>query len=228
MPHLPATAFATIEEGVFRSAMPVAANISHLETLKLKSVLLLSNEPFERRVATYFKENNVNVIELGKECWVPSSTWTGMNEVVAKRALEIVINSDTHPILICCSNGLHLSGTVAGCLRKFQKWIISSVIEDYRVFSEPQHRTSAMNFISLFDTDIVNIPLNIPSWLESQFAQEQSDREIFKGVSDVDDISYSPHDDRPAYQAYYFCLCSPPVSRKVRYDFTESIVMDED
>eukprot|EP01060_Flectonema_neradi_P009920 TRINITY_DN17075_c0_g1_i1.p1 TRINITY_DN17075_c0_g1~~TRINITY_DN17075_c0_g1_i1.p1 ORF type:complete len:229 (+),score=24.77 TRINITY_DN17075_c0_g1_i1:84-770(+) len=228
MPHQPATAFATVEEGVFRSAMPVASNISHLETLKLKSVLLLSNEPFERSVSAYFKDNSITVIELGKECWVPSSGWTGMNEVVMKRALEIIIDSNTYPILICCSSGLHLSGTVVGCLRKLQNWILSSVIEDYRVFAEPQHRTSAMNFISLFDTDVVNIPPSIPSWLESQFSQEQHDRTIFKGVTDVNNILYSPHDDRPAYQAYYFCLCSPPVSRKVRYDFSESIVIEED
>lgn len=52
-----------------------------------------------------------------------------------------------------------------GCLRKIQQWHLSSIFEEYRRFAGSKVRLQNEQFIELFDTDLVTIPANPPSWL---------------------------------------------------------------
>lgn len=78
-----------------------------------------------------------------------------------------------------CNLGRHRTGTVVGCLRKLQRWNLASIFEEYRrhagarvkVMNEQVYLQTAcyssrcllniltlLQFIELFDADIVNIP----------------------------------------------------------------------
>jgi tyrosine-protein phosphatase OCA1 len=56
-------------------------------------------------------------------------------------------------------------GAVVGCLRKIQGWHLSSIFEEYRRFAGSKVRLQNEQFIELFDTDLVTIPVNPPPWL---------------------------------------------------------------
>ena len=58
-------------------------------------------------------------------------------------------------------------GAVVGCLRKIQGWHLSSIFEEYRRFAGSKVRLQNEQFIELFDTDLVTIPANPPSWVRN-------------------------------------------------------------
>jgi len=57
------------------------------------------------------------------------------------------------------------TGTVVGCLRKLQRWNLSSIFEEYRRYAGSKVRLLNEQFIELFDTDLVRIPVNKPKFL---------------------------------------------------------------
>jgi tyrosine-protein phosphatase OCA1 len=58
-----------------------------------------------------------------------------------------------------------LSGTVVACLRKLQRWNLTSIFEEYRRFTKHKVRVQNEQFIELFDTDLVRIPAIAPRFL---------------------------------------------------------------
>lgn len=52
-----------------------------------------------------------------------------------------------------------------GCLRKLQRWNLTSIFEEYRRYAGPKVRVLNEQFIELFDTDLVRVPMDHPKWL---------------------------------------------------------------
>mmetsp|Transcript_63883 Transcript_63883/g.151108 ORF Transcript_63883/g.151108 Transcript_63883/m.151108 type:complete len:96 (+) Transcript_63883:223-510(+) len=91
--------------------------------------------------------------------------WNPMSEEIIKRALELVLNVDCYPLCLIDSVGRHRVGTVVGCLRKLQRWNLTSIFEEYRRYAGSKVRLLNEQFIELFDTDLVTIPQKKPAWL---------------------------------------------------------------
>jgi len=112
-----------------------------------------------------------------------------MSEDVVLKALHIILDQGTYPLIVMCGLGRHPTGiklililigintnnqsfqkkkkkkgTVIGCLRKLQRWSLTSIFEEYRRFAGSKVRVLNEQFIELFDTDLVNIPVEHP-WL---------------------------------------------------------------
>jgi Tyrosine phosphatase family len=58
-----------------------------------------------------------------------------------------------------------VTGTVVACLRKLQRWNLTSIFEEYRRFTKHKVRVQNEQFIELFDTDLVRIPAIAPRFL---------------------------------------------------------------
>ena len=69
--------------------------------------------------------------------------WGPIAEESVVRALEILMYTPNYPILITCKHGRALTGAVVGCLRKLQRWSLTSIFEEYRRYArtrlEQQH-----------------------------------------------------------------------------------------
>eukprot|EP01059_Diplonema_ambulator_P000383 TRINITY_DN1031_c0_g3_i1.p1 TRINITY_DN1031_c0_g3~~TRINITY_DN1031_c0_g3_i1.p1 ORF type:complete len:227 (+),score=42.57 TRINITY_DN1031_c0_g3_i1:47-727(+) len=217
-PVVPPAMFATVEDGVYRSCIPGMQNMGFIETLGLRTVVVLGNEPLEDAVTKKLQKAGVGVMELGREYWVPSTKWIGLGEDLVKKALEAVLDTNLHPLLLCCTTGVHITGVTVSCLRKFQGWAITCALEDYRAYADTNNRTSCMHFINQFDTSLITAPPNPPSWYQAQLDHEEGDTHYFSGVHSPEAVNYSSHDPRPAYKAFYFCTMAPSVSGKVCYD----------
>jgi len=91
--------------------------------------------------------------------------WNPVSEDVVIRALRVILNPENYPLLVCCNLGRHRTGTVLGCLRKLQRWNLTSILEEYRRYAGQKVRLLNEQFIELFDTDLVTVPDVAPRWL---------------------------------------------------------------
>ncbi|CAO3623275.1 unnamed protein product [Mucor fragilis] len=92
------------------------------------------------------------------------NAWDPITEEAVLQALELILNPSNYPMMIMCNLGRHRTGTIVGCMRKLQRWNLTSIFEEYRRYAGPKVRLLNEQFIELFDTDLVAIPANKPKW----------------------------------------------------------------
>ena len=83
------------------------------------------------------------------------SNLTSMSEETVLKALDIILDRKNYPIVVMCGQGTHRTGLVIGCLRKLQRWNLTSISEEYRRYAGAKVRLLNEQFIELFDTDLV-------------------------------------------------------------------------
>lgn len=65
-----------------------------------------------------------------------------------------------HPVLIHCKRGKHRTGCLVGCLRKLQRWCLTSVFDEYQRFAAAKARISDQRFMELFDaSSLKHLPM---------------------------------------------------------------------
>lgn len=116
------------------------------------------------------------------------NAWDPITEEAVLQALDLILNPSNYPMMIMCNLGRHRTGnkkyiyhdlffscyskvyikslgTIVGCMRKLQRWNLTSIFEEYRRYAGPKVRLLNEQFIELFDTDLVGIPTNKPKWM---------------------------------------------------------------
>ena len=93
-----------------------------------------------------------------------ANAWDPVSEETVLEALELILNPLNLPIILMCHLGRHRTGTIVGCLRKLQRWSLTSIFEEYRRYAGSKVRLLNEQFIELFDTDLVRI--RNPCWLK--------------------------------------------------------------
>ncbi|KAL1934989.1 hypothetical protein VTP01DRAFT_4129 [Rhizomucor pusillus] len=166
----PPEQFGIVEPGIYRSDMLQPLHFPFIRQFAFKTVLMLSPEMPQRVALNMMEEANMKLIHLGMATWKPTqpSTWRPVSEELIKEGLELILNRDTHPVLIMCTSGIHETGTIVGCLRKLEGWNFSSIISEYRAYAGTKARYVNEQFIELFDLDLVTLPANLPLWLIEQ------------------------------------------------------------
>jgi len=99
-------------------------------------------------------------IDGNKNPWKAS-----FSEESVVEALNFILNPNNYPLAIMCNLGRHRTGMIVGCLRKLQRWNLTSIFDEYRRYAGSKVRLLNEQFIELFDTDLVNLPANHPKWL---------------------------------------------------------------
>lgn len=146
---VPPLNFAMVDNGIFRSGFPDTANFSFLQSLKLRSILCLCPEPYPEANLEFLKVNGIRLFQFGIDgCKEP---FVNIPEDTIREALKVVLDVRNHPLLIHCKRGKHRTGCLVGCLRKLQKWCLSSVFDEYQRFAAAKARVSDQRFMELFD-----------------------------------------------------------------------------
>lgn len=159
---IPPANYGAVEEGLYRSGMPVEINFPFLETLHLRTLLHMSTEELSVPLQRFLEDQNINVVKLGEA----GKALEPVSSDAVLSAMSYILNPDFAPLYVMCSQGRYRTGTVIGCLRKLQRWSLASVFEEYRRHAERDKvRISTELFIELFDTDLVRIPQSCPTWL---------------------------------------------------------------
>eukprot|EP00039_Didymoeca_costata_P012308 m.176499 g.176499 ORF g.176499 m.176499 type:complete len:169 (+) comp15445_c0_seq9:375-881(+) len=163
---VPPQNFGYVEEDVFRSGLPQGVNFTFLEKLKLKTVVYLSPEAPSPQLLEFLADHKINLCHFQHHTR-QSVTGTGSSvpEEVVLSALNIILDRSKYPLLISCQRGRHHTGTVVGCLRKLQRWNLTSILEEYRRHAGAKVINVNEQFIEFFDTDLVVVPQDKPKWL---------------------------------------------------------------
>ncbi|KAK2979041.1 hypothetical protein RJ640_013675 [Escallonia rubra] len=147
--YTPPLNFAMVDTGVFRSGFPDTANFSFLQTLGLRSIIYLCPEPYPEPNVEFLKSNGIHLFHFGIDgCKEP---FVNIPEDTIREALKVVLDVRNHPLLIHCKRGKHRTGCLVGCLRKLQRWCLTSVFDEYQRFAAAKARVSDQRFMELFD-----------------------------------------------------------------------------
>eukprot|EP00742_Colponemidia_sp_Colp-10_P003739 GILJ01003979.1.p1 GENE.GILJ01003979.1~~GILJ01003979.1.p1 ORF type:complete len:178 (+),score=14.13 GILJ01003979.1:74-535(+) len=152
-----------VEEDLYRSGLPNELNFPFLERLHLKHIIYLAPDEPTQQFLNFVDDQEIVLIHLGKE--VKKNPWKPISEEVVLSALDLILDSSQYPIMVMCHLGRHRTGTVIGCLRKVQRWNLTSIFEEYRRYAGSKVRLLNEQFIELFDTDLVRQPQSPPKWL---------------------------------------------------------------
>ncbi|URE14947.1 phosphatase [Musa troglodytarum] len=150
---VPPLNFAMVNDGVFRSGFPETTNFGFLETLKLRSIVYLCPEPYPEVNKEFLESNSIKLFQFGIEGRTEPFVHIPGERI--REALKVVLDARNHPLLIHCKRGKHRTGCVVGCLRKHQKWCLSSVFDEYQRFAAAKARVCDLRFMELFDTSSI-------------------------------------------------------------------------
>eukprot|EP00036_Acanthoecidae_sp_10tr_P008039 CAMPEP_0182921400 /NCGR_PEP_ID=MMETSP0105_2-20130417/4123_1 /TAXON_ID=81532 ORGANISM="Acanthoeca-like sp., Strain 10tr" /NCGR_SAMPLE_ID=MMETSP0105_2 /ASSEMBLY_ACC=CAM_ASM_000205 /LENGTH=167 /DNA_ID=CAMNT_0025058919 /DNA_START=313 /DNA_END=813 /DNA_ORIENTATION=- len=162
--NIPPANFGHVEEGLYRSGQPNELNFPFLEKLQLKAVLYLSPEDPSTEFGNFIADHELHFYHLEREKGAGPSMGSTVSEDIVVKALKHILSVENYPLLIACNLGRHHTGTVVGCLRKLQRWNLTSILEEYRRFAGGKLRLVNEQFIEFFDTELVMVPKKHPEW----------------------------------------------------------------
>jgi tyrosine-protein phosphatase SIW14 len=85
---------------------------------------------------------------------------------VIRDALQVLLDARRHPLLLHCNKGKHRTGCLVGCLRKVQRWSLTSIFDEYRRYAGVKTRDLDQQFIELFQVGRVRYRVKYkPAWL---------------------------------------------------------------
>lgn len=156
--YIPPLNFSLVDNGVFRSGFPDTSNFAFLQSLGLRSIVYLCPEPYPETNMEFLKAKGIKLFQFGIEGH--KEPFVKIPEAAIREALEVILDVKNHPVLIHCKRGKHRTGCLVGCLRKLQKWCLSSIFDEYQRFAGPKARLCDQRFIELFDiTNFKHLPL---------------------------------------------------------------------
>ena len=149
---IPPLNFGMVEDDLYRCGQPNELNFPFLEKLELKTVIWLAPDEPSEAFQNFLDDHYQN-------------PWNPVSEDMVIEALAKILDKSHYPIAVCCNLGRHRTGTVIGCLRKYQRWNLTSILDEYRRYAGQKVRLLNEQFMELFDTDLVSAPDNAPEWL---------------------------------------------------------------
>ncbi|BGP24841.1 tyrosine-protein phosphatase OCA1 [Rhodotorula toruloides] len=153
---IPPPNFGIVEEGLYRSSQPTEANFLFLDKLALRTVIWLAPEEANEPFREYIKDRNITLHHIAADEFAAS--YDPLSEETVLQALDLILDPTNSPILVCCGQGRHRTGTVIGCLRKLQHWALTATLEEYRRYAGPKVRVGNEQFIEQFDVDLIVVP----------------------------------------------------------------------
>ena len=153
--------FAMVEPGIYRSAFPVKRNFPFLERrARLRSVLTLVLEEYPTANCAFNDRCGVTLYQFGMEG--NKEPFRQMPFEKAVPALRVLLDRRNHPILIHCNEGKHRTGAMVGMLRRYRRWSLACIFDEYLLFSGAKGRTADQRFIERFDPSLVDDPAYPP------------------------------------------------------------------
>eukprot|EP00026_Physarum_polycephalum_P018515 Phypoly_transcript_20134.p1 GENE.Phypoly_transcript_20134~~Phypoly_transcript_20134.p1 ORF type:complete len:165 (+),score=18.72 Phypoly_transcript_20134:99-593(+) len=161
--YMPPMNFGMVADDLYRSGSPNELNFPFLEKLHLKKIIFLAPDDPSQQFLNFVDDQEIELIHLGMD--TQQNPWNPISEDIVISALRIILDPSNYPLAVMCNLGRHRTGTIIGCLRKLQRWNLTSIFEEYRRYAGSKVRLLNEQFIELFDTDLVGIPEDCPKWL---------------------------------------------------------------
>ena len=143
--------FSLVCPGVYRSGFPTRHNLTFLQRLGLRTIIVLDSTAYQDDVQRWIDVCGITVIRCAiaqsKEPFVVADA----SEI--RRAIRTVLDREMHPILVHSLRGQSRVGVVVGCLRRLQRWSLAGIFEEYRRFAGPAASLLDLQVIELHEAD---------------------------------------------------------------------------
>jgi tyrosine-protein phosphatase OCA6 len=159
---VPPFRFSTVEDGIYRGAYPTLKNFRFLKRLRLKMMISMVPEELTKDLDEFCTLEHIENVHFSVEKFTSDVT---VNSAMMKSIIEILINTDHHPLYVHCLDGSHVTGLVVMCLRKLQFWKNSCTIAEFcRYMQDSSIEKEETSFFKEFAEEIV-VGTKIPKWL---------------------------------------------------------------
>ncbi|CEH14489.1 Predicted protein tyrosine phosphatase [Ceraceosorus bombacis] len=183
-------------------------DVSFLDMLNLKMLMLLSPERPSARLCRWAHASRVKMVHFGLgPCPVsarpvakgaaaaPTSardqlTRAGEDqhedreahdtERLIKEALELILDRHNLPILVVDTSGANEGALLLGCFRRLQGRNFANICAEYRSIAGSRAKTTSERFIEMFDTDLIALPPpdRLPDWWNEQLEDDEVDGSV--------------------------------------------------
>jgi tyrosine-protein phosphatase SIW14 len=147
----PPVNFSLVSPGVYRSGFPTRHNLGFLQNLGLRTIITLEAQQHPSEVRSWMDHHNISLLQYtmstNKEPFVVT------DPAQIRRALRTLLNPEAHPVLVHSLRGQARVSVVIGCLRKLQRWSLSAIFDEYRLFTRATAALLDLQVIELFDVD---------------------------------------------------------------------------
>ena len=161
---LPPQNFSMVCHGVYRSSYPTKKNFSFLSFLGLKTICYLCPEEYASNNQTFCDDNAVTVMRFPTEG--NKEPFADIAENSIHDALNVLVDTRHHPILVHCNKGKHRTGALCGCLRKLQGWSLVSIFAEYNRFAGDKGRGLDQQFVELYRPNLQIHPKHVAKWFD--------------------------------------------------------------
>jgi tyrosine-protein phosphatase SIW14 len=118
-PLIPPLNFSLVLPAVYRSGYPHKRNFPFIHSLRLRAVLCLCSESFPD-MEDFLREQGIKSYRIELE-----GNREPFQAIPTERfaeALNVVLDTANHPILVHCSKGTHRTGVLMGVIRRMTGW----------------------------------------------------------------------------------------------------------
>jgi protein tyrosine/serine phosphatase len=105
----PPEVFGMVERGLYRSNAPGPLHFPFLRTLKAKTVVYASPELPTRALLAFLDAEGIALRHIGATPRVEQSKWKPVSDELVKEALEIMLDTSTHPVILICTSGVQVN-----------------------------------------------------------------------------------------------------------------------
>ncbi|KAL9636950.1 MAG: hypothetical protein Q9204_002060 [Flavoplaca sp. TL-2023a] len=141
--------FGEVAPGIYRSSFPMNGNFEHLRSLGLKTILTLVPQEYPAENVLFMKENGINHFQIPIPAHKNESVTIPLQNVA--NALDILHDTEKHPVLVHCNKGKHRTGCIIATYRLLSHWSPAATITEYRKYAGSKARPLDESFIYSFD-----------------------------------------------------------------------------
>ncbi|RPB02218.1 hypothetical protein L873DRAFT_1763082 [Choiromyces venosus 120613-1] len=165
---IPPLRFSVVEDKLYRGSYPRPLNFEFLESLRLKTILSLTEDPLNEAAAGWCWSRGIDMVHICPEGG--SKKEAPLRHPDAIKILQIILDNTRGPLYVHCLNGSEVTGLAMASLRKVQLWATPAIVSEMMRFSET-HSSSFDLFLEEF-VGPVTIPKTPTNWLWQGIAEE--------------------------------------------------------
>lgn len=147
-----------------------------LQTLNLKSVVLMEQNVLDDNFADFLAEHNISIIDpsvTAKDNPAMKAALIPISDEIVTEALRAISTPQNLPTLIICKTGKTYTSTLVACLRKLHKWSMMSILEEFRRYAVgTKNQQQLEQLIELYDIEQFDV-----SELSTPFIKREGERE---------------------------------------------------
>lgn len=142
--------FGTVQEGIYRSAYPAGKSLPFIaQQLHLKSMVSLHPNDVRPELEEYCALNSINLFKC--DIKFNQDPFVVMSDEAMNTVISFIQDPANQPVLVFCSSGKIRTGCAVACLRKRMKWCMSSIIQEFELYTDPDGGLCDMHFVDAFE-----------------------------------------------------------------------------